>query len=118
MEDPRVFFAAERTLLAWQRTGMVLIAFGFVVERAGLLLKALGQLSPVHDLTLFWLGVIFMLLGVLTIVIAVFQFSRLLPSFSELERPAGYRVGISLGLNLLVATAGMVMVVLRLFLRF
>ena len=30
-EDPRVRFAAERTLLAWMRTGLALMGFGFVV---------------------------------------------------------------------------------------
>ena len=29
--DPRVFFAAERTFLAWIRTGLALMGFGFVV---------------------------------------------------------------------------------------
>ena len=37
LDDPRVFFAAERTLLAWTRTSLTLMAFGFVVERFGLL---------------------------------------------------------------------------------
>ena len=40
--DPRVFFAAERTFLAWIRTGLALMGFGFVVARFGLfLLKSL-----------------------------------------------------------------------------
>lgn len=34
--DPRVLFAAERTLFVWTRTGISLMAFGFVVERFGL----------------------------------------------------------------------------------
>jgi putative membrane protein len=34
--DPRVYLAAERTTLAWIRTGIALMAFGFVVARFGL----------------------------------------------------------------------------------
>ncbi|MBC7397844.1 MAG: DUF202 domain-containing protein, partial [Bdellovibrionales bacterium] len=29
-EDPRIRFAAERTLLAWIRTGLSMMGFGFV----------------------------------------------------------------------------------------
>lgn len=36
-QDPRVYFAAERTFLAWLRTGLALMGFGFVVARVGLL---------------------------------------------------------------------------------
>ena len=36
--DPRVFFAAERTLLAWVRTALALVGLGFVVARFGLFL--------------------------------------------------------------------------------
>jgi putative membrane protein len=30
--DPRIYFAAERTFLAWLRTGFALMGFGFVVR--------------------------------------------------------------------------------------
>ncbi len=33
--DPRIAQANERTLLAWLRTGIGLMAFGFVVARSG-----------------------------------------------------------------------------------
>lgn len=48
VSDPRVFFAAERTLLAWVRSGITIIALGFVVSRFGLfldLLKLQGEAS-------------------------------------------------------------------------
>src|ERR1700675_3018786 len=43
--DPRVHFAAERTFLAWIRTGLALMGFGFVVARFGLFLR---ELAAVH----------------------------------------------------------------------
>jgi hypothetical protein len=43
--DPRVYFAAERTMLAWLRTGIAIMAFGFVVARFGLVLRLLRDLA-------------------------------------------------------------------------
>lgn len=40
--DPRVYFAAERTLLAWIRTGLAMMGFGFVVARFGVFLRELA----------------------------------------------------------------------------
>ena len=38
-KDPRIYMAAERTFLAWIRTGVALLAFGFVVARFGIFLR-------------------------------------------------------------------------------
>lgn len=48
MSDPRVFFAAERTLLAWIRSAITLMALGFVVARFGLFLSLLGLQQGQH----------------------------------------------------------------------
>ena len=44
--DPRVYFAAERTLLAWVRTGVTVIGLGFVVARFGLFLRLINPVHP------------------------------------------------------------------------
>jgi putative membrane protein len=49
MTDPRVFFAAERTLLAWVRTGLTIMAFGFVVARFGLFLRMIAVQQHAGD---------------------------------------------------------------------
>jgi putative membrane protein len=44
----RDHLANERTLLAWSRTGVALMALGFVVSRFGLLLRELAGALPRH----------------------------------------------------------------------
>jgi putative membrane protein len=40
--------ANERTFLAWLRTGLSIVAFGFVIERLNLFIAELGQIIPSH----------------------------------------------------------------------
>jgi uncharacterized membrane protein YidH (DUF202 family) len=50
--DPRVCFAAEQTFLAWIRTGLALMGFGFVVARFGIFLQQIaldrGDMRSIH----------------------------------------------------------------------
>ncbi len=46
VRDARYDWAAEQTLLAWVRTGLAMMGFGFVVARFGAFLRALGFTAP------------------------------------------------------------------------
>jgi putative membrane protein len=111
LNDPRVFFAAERTLLAWNRTCLTLMAFGFVVERFGLFLHMLAPQTPQHleRGISFWVGLGFILLGSLMAVLAVIQYRRVLRTLKPVEIPNGYWVNMAALSTLLLAVLGMVL---------
>ncbi len=113
LNDPRVFFAAERTLLAWNRTSLALMAFGFVIERFGLFVAIL---MPQHSVPLqrglsFWTGLIFVLLGVFVAVSSTLQFRRVLRTLKPIEIPEGYRTSPGILTNLTVALLGLLLTV-------
>lgn len=105
--------ANERTFLAWLRTGLSTIAFGFVVERFGLLLRELGlkneysSIIPVHFSSFF--GISLTLLGVLMMVVALLSFLRVRRSIDEEQFHP--HAGFAILLTILASLIGMLLAV-------
>jgi putative membrane protein len=106
LDDPRVLFAAERTLLAWSRTAAGLMALGFFVDRASLVDAAGGP----HRKFAAWIGVAFLLLGVVLSILSVVQYRRSVASLRQVEIPPGYWLNLGVGTSLAVALLGVLLV--------
>jgi putative membrane protein len=112
--DPRVFFAAERTLLAWLRSGLTIIALGFVVSRFGLFVRLLAAqsqpLSPTaHPSLSAGLGVAFVIAGTLAIVASAVQHRRFVSTLPQSDLPPAYSSAFAIVLSFLVAALGVVL---------
>ncbi|HBI43740.1 MAG TPA: hypothetical protein DDY78_12945 [Planctomycetales bacterium] len=112
-EDPRVRLAAERTLLAWIRTGLAMMGFGFVVARFGLFLRELagvgGMPATPHTGWSLAMGTTLVLVGVAATLLAAVQHIRFLVRLSRGEPYLAPRwsIGVVVAVVLSVLGAGM-----------
>ncbi|HTC75990.1 MAG TPA: DUF202 domain-containing protein [Edaphobacter sp.] len=86
-QDPRVYFAAERTFLAWIRTGLGLMGIGFAVSRFALFLRQLAATDshlPARTPGLsLWSGVALVALGVIVTLSSVLRHIQLIHQLSS-----------------------------------
>jgi putative membrane protein len=112
--DPRVFFAAERTLLAWLRTGLTLMALGFVIARFGLFLQLLslqapGGRPPGPAWISAALGIAFVLAGALASLVATIQHRRFVSNLPQIDLPQSYSGAFGAMFGLFIALVGLVL---------
>ncbi|MEQ1682781.1 MAG: DUF202 domain-containing protein [Burkholderiaceae bacterium] len=113
LDDPRVLFAAERTVLAWQRTAIALMGFGFVVERFGLFLRMVSHepLSASQRGFSLWLGVCLLAIGAGVAVTSALQFRAVVRGLGEKEIPRGYWTNMAVWLNFVLALVALALAV-------
>jgi len=119
--SPADYLAAERTFLAWIRTGVALMGFGFVVARFGLFLQALriGQPNlPVRPLGLSpWFGTALILLGIIVNVWSAWSHIRLVRELKRGEFEFGRPSSLGIAVAALLAALGLAMAIYIVSLR-
>jgi putative membrane protein len=109
--DPRVLFAAERTLLAWQRSSLALMGFGFVIERFSLFLSALrgAATTPKPHIFSLLVGVVLIVLGAAIALASSIGYRRFLKTLPTQDISSGYLIGLGAVMNVVIAAVGIVL---------
>jgi putative membrane protein len=110
-DDPRILWAAERTLLAWVRTSIAIMGFGFIVARFGLFLReieATREPARAHHALgwSLWIGLALIALATVISLLAPLEYRE------TLARPRGTRrPPLAVVVSLAMAAIGVVMAV-------
>jgi putative membrane protein len=107
--DVRDHLAIERTFLAWIRTGLSLMGFGFVVARFGLFLQELQVIRPEVQVRSFgfslWFGTSLIGIGVVVNLLSTMRYLGLIRHLnrgeSDFSRPSAVAIGVALFLALI-----------------
>jgi len=120
-KDPRIYFAVERTLLAWIRTGLAMMGFGFVVARFGLFLRELGAAAPnmLVKSTGFslWSGTALVLAGVVVNAVSTVQYLHTIRDLNEGRDVTGRPSTLAVSLSIVLCIVGTAMAFYLLVIR-
>jgi len=103
---PSDYLAAERTFLAWIRTGLALMGFGFVVARFGLFLRELARTTNMrkfesNGISLF-IGNVLILTGAAVNIASTTSHVRLVARLNrgaEIAQPSSIAIAVAISLS-------------------
>jgi uncharacterized protein (DUF302 family)/uncharacterized membrane protein YidH (DUF202 family) len=113
--SPSDYLAAERTFLAWIRTGLALMGFGFVVARFGLFLQALqagasGFQARSYGLS-FWFGTGLIVVGVVVNLISARNHVHLVRQLNRGESGYTRPSSLAIAVSVILAVLGLAMAI-------
>ena len=113
--DSRIYMAAERTFLAWIRTGIALMGFGFVVARFGLFLRELTLSGTQPNLPSkgfsLPIGIGLIAFGMLVNIVSVIRHRRYIAAIDRNDFRSGFGSTFAIWVALLLAVAGFIMTI-------
>ena len=107
------YLAAERTVLAWIRTGIALMGLGFVLARFGLFLQEFNHLQPDFQVKQYgislWIGIALILMGVSVCLLSTLHHLRMLRQLEAGESLYLHKPRLVIGVAVALVILGLVM---------